>query len=168
LQETDVTTEIVTKEKLAEFTSEARRLLAMFQDPVWASTDEQTDEQHLADYTKVLARTRLHFPDMQEKTLMNSVMNEGDQVLCFTGNSPTSPDRARAIVGFLRNMPFLLNALEALVELRQVHSARVTELITHNSEQLMENRAQRQTIRQQQAMIDWLMSNVPGVMPVEA
>ena len=157
-----MTTETVTKDQIMQLLGDARRALALFQDPVWAATKEQTDEEHLADYAKTLAATRAHYTGMPETTQKHWVMGEGDLVLAFTGNSPKSPLRAEALVGFLRVMPFLLDSLEASLTLKEEHSDRVSELIQHNTEQLMENRAQRATIRKLQAQVSWLMDQIPG------
>jgi hypothetical protein len=151
--------------KLA-FVSEARKLLALFQDPEWRATAEQTDEEHVADFTRTLAGTRQTFPGLQKKTCIHWIGIEGDNALAVTGNAPDSGDRARALVGFLRNMPFLLEAVEKLINQQKDHAVRVSELIEHNTVQLMENRAQRETIRKQQAKIDWLLNNIPGVQAV--
>lgn len=157
-----MTDEAVTDEKRLEFATQARQLLALFNEPFWGATREQTDEMHLADYCETLAKGRADL-GLAEETAMNAVMGPGDIVYAFTGNTPNAGDRAKALVGFINTMPFLLDALEELIELKRTHSARVTELIEHNSEQLMENRAQREVIRQQQAKIDWLMKQIPSV-----
>lgn len=81
-------------------------------------------------------------------------------VLAFTGNTPRAPDRARALVGFLRNMPFLLDSVEELIELRRIHSKRVSELIEHNTAQLLENRAQRATIRSLKLRDEWMLNKL--------
>jgi hypothetical protein len=157
-------TEEVTKEQKIAFIKEARRLLALFHDPVWAVTPEQTDEEHLAEYNSTLARTREHFSSLPTNTAMNAVMGEGDTILAFTGNSPDAPDRARAIVGFVHSMPYLLNSLEALLAINETFDKRVTELIEHNTAQLMENREQRRTIRALQAREKWLLEKLSDVL----
>ncbi|MGX9944988.1 hypothetical protein ACTG4Q_21220 [Bradyrhizobium denitrificans] len=156
-------TEQVTNDMVRAFTSEARRLLALFQDPEWRGTPEQTDEEHAEDFAKTLARTRQIFPDMPEKTSIHWVGIEGDLAVAITGNAPASGDRAKAIVGFLRNMPFLLDAVEKLVDQQDEHSARVTELIEHNTTQLLENRTQRDTIRQLQGQVDLLLKSISAL-----
>ncbi|WFU52184.1 hypothetical protein QA639_20980 [Bradyrhizobium pachyrhizi] len=155
-------TTIVTKEQMLEYVTEARRLLARVQDPMWAISPEQTDAEHLADYEKTLAKTREAFPEMEGKTVMNMVMGDGGIVYAFTGHSPTSADRAKALVGFIHTMPFLLDTLVAWVEQQEQHSARVSELLQHNSAQLTENRAQRAIIQQQKTQIVWLLNQIPG------
>lgn len=157
-----MTEEAVTDEKKLEFVSQARQLLALFQDPIWGATAEQTDQMHLTDYCETLDETRKNF-DLPEETAMHAVMGDGGIVYAFTGNSPTSGDRAKALVGFIYTMPFLLDSVVELIDLKRSTSARVTELIEHNTAQLLENRAQRETIRQQQAKIEWLLSQIPGV-----
>jgi hypothetical protein len=97
---------------LVDFIEEARRLLPLMQDPVWAATNEQSDADHLSDYAHTLAKTREHFTDMPENTVMNMVIGDGNVIFALVGNSPESADRARAIVGFLRSMPTLLDQLE--------------------------------------------------------
>jgi hypothetical protein len=104
-----------TKEQQLEWIAEARRLLVLFQDPIWAATAEQTDQMHLTDYCETLDKTRKHF-NLPEETPMHAVMGKGDVIYAYTGNSPTSADRAKAIVGFILTMPFLLDAVEALID----------------------------------------------------
>ncbi len=58
-----------------------------------------------------------------------------------------------------------LNKEDELAQLKREHSARVSELIEHNTKQLMENRAQRAIIAQQKAQILWLLNQIPGVQP---
>ncbi|MHC2552471.1 hypothetical protein [Bradyrhizobium elkanii] len=157
-----MTDEAVTDEKRLEFATQARQLLALFNEPFWGATRGQTDEMHLADYCETLAKGRTDL-GLAEETTMHAVMGPGDIVYAFTGNTPNAGDRAKALVGFINTMPFLLDALEELIDLRRTHSARVTELITHNSEQLMENRSQRDTIRQLKATVAFLMQQIPGV-----
>ncbi|WLA43971.1 hypothetical protein QNJ95_22110 [Bradyrhizobium elkanii] len=152
----------VTKEQMLAYVADARRLLAQVQDPIWAITPKQTDEEHLADYEVTLARTRVAFPEMEEKTEMNMVLGEGGIVYAFTGHSPTAADRAKALVGFIRTMPFLLDSLVASLEQKEQHSARVTELLQHNNVQLTENREQRAEIKRLQARVKWLLELVPG------
>src|SRR5262249_45551889 len=95
----------VTQDEVKEFTSESRRLLTLFDDCEWCGTPEYTDEEHVNNYAEALARTRQMFPDMPEKTSINWVGINGDLAIAITGNAPSSPDRAKAIVGFIRNMP---------------------------------------------------------------
>jgi hypothetical protein len=42
---------------------------------------------------------------------------------------------------------------------------RITELLEHNNDQLMENRKQRAIIAQQKQQIVWLLNQIPGVQP---
>ncbi|MEY9147477.1 hypothetical protein [Bradyrhizobium elkanii] len=156
-----MTDTIVTKEQMLAYVADARRLLAQVQDPIWAVTPTQTDAEHLADYKSTLARTRVAFPEMEETTQMNMVLGEGGIVYAFTGHSPTAADRAKALVGFIRTMPFLLDSLVASLEAKEEHSARVTELLQHNNAQLTENREQRAEIKRLQARVKWLLELVP-------
>ncbi|MCW2077872.1 UNVERIFIED_ORG: hypothetical protein M2193_000047 [Bradyrhizobium japonicum] len=161
-------TTIVTKEQMLAYVAEARRLLAQVQDPIWAVTPKQTDAEHLADYQVTMARTRVAFPEMEETTEMNMVIGEGGIVYAFTGHSPTAADRAKALVGFIRTMPFLLDSLVASLDQQEQHSARVTELLQHNNAQLTENREQRAQIRRLEARVKWLLELVPGEQPKAA
>ncbi|MCA1379521.1 hypothetical protein I6F34_01630 [Bradyrhizobium sp. BRP05] len=154
--------EATTDQRKLEYVTEARRLLALFQDPIWGATAAQTDEEHLADYKSTLAKTREYYPELPEKTEIHAVMGEGNVVFAFTGNAPNSGERARALVGFIHTMPYLLDSLVELIELKRTHSDRVSELIQHNTMQLMENRAQRDTILKLQAQVQFLMDQIPG------
>jgi hypothetical protein len=144
----------------------ARRMLEFVSTPVWAQTAEQTDAQHVEDYADTLKMTRQAFPEMPELTAMNCILREDTQlVLAYVGNSPTSVDRAKAMVGFLASMPQVIDQfLEGIADEIMLRK-RVDELLEHNSNQLFENRAQRQQIRQLQAQVDHLLKTIPT--PVE-
>ena len=148
----------IIKNKL-DFIKEARRVLALFQDPVWAATDEKSDEEHVADFVETLAKTREHF-DLPEKTAINAVLGEDDTILAMAGNSPESSERARAIVGFLHSMPYLLNEVERALHLDE----RIIELLQSNNEKLIENRAQRATIRTYEARESWLLEKLSDTL----
>jgi hypothetical protein len=143
----------------------ARRMLEFVSTPVWAQTAEQTDAQHVEDYADTLKRTRETFPEMPELTAMNCILREDTQlVLAYVGNSPTSVDRASAMVGFLASMPQVIDQfLEGIADeiwLRR----RCDELLEHNNEQLFENRAQRRTIVSLKAREAWLLEKLSEVL----
>jgi len=98
------------------FIAEARRVLAYLQDPVWAASEAKPDEDHVTDYASTIAKTREHFPKLPKNTEMQMVLGDGDVVFALTGNSPDAAERARAIVGFLRSMPYLLDDLEQRIK----------------------------------------------------
>jgi hypothetical protein len=162
-QEKDVTEKATVEQKL-DFIRETRRLLGFFKTPQWAATSEKTDEEHLADYARTLARTRESNPDFPEKTAMNFIENGDDLVLAYIGNTPSAAERARAMTGFLLVFPELLDEMVDAMADGLMHEARVTELLKHNNEQLMENRAQRQTIRSLQAREQWLLEKLSDVL----
>ena len=147
-------------QKLA-FVKEARQLLALFNDPAWATSAQKDDEGHVIDFADAISDTRENHPGLPEGTAMSMVLGEGDKILAYTGNTPEAALRAKAIVGFIHSMPGLLAALESSVTFDQ----RVSELLDHNSTQLMENRALRETIRKLNARINWLLDRIPGVQP---
>jgi hypothetical protein len=151
-------TDQAAEQKLA-FIKEARELLALFNDPAWATSAQQEDERHVIDFAEAIVDTRKNFPDLPEATAMSMVLGEADRILAYTGNSPDAALRAKAIAGFIHSMPGLLAALEASITFDQ----RVSELLDHNSKQLMENRAQRETIRALNARLNWLLDRIPGV-----
>jgi hypothetical protein len=119
----------ITKSKL-DFIKEARRTLAFFQDPVWAATKAATDPEHLIAHAETLAKTRQHHADLPEKTEMHMVIGDGDVIFALAGNSPDAAERARAIVGFLRSMPYVLEEMERGLHLEE----RVDELLRSNNE----------------------------------
>ncbi len=106
-----MSTEVLAQDQL-KFIAEARRLLALMQDPVWSVTEAKPDADHVVDHAVTLAKTREYFPRLPKSTVMNMVVGEGNRVFAFTGNSPDAADRAKALVGFLQAMPYLLTALE--------------------------------------------------------
>jgi hypothetical protein len=151
-------TDQAAEQKLA-FIQEARQLLALFNDPAWAAGAQKEDEGHVIDFAEAIVDTRQDHPGLPEETAMSMVLGEGDKILAYTGNTPGAALRAKAIVGFIHSMPGLLATLEASITFEQ----RVSELLDHNSKQLMENRALRETIRQLNARLDWLLDRIPGV-----
>ncbi|MEH2517354.1 hypothetical protein V1279_002927 [Bradyrhizobium sp. AZCC 1610] len=151
----------VLRDELGEWIAQAKQFLPLFRDPIWAGTGEQNDREHLRDYANTLAKTRATFDLLPAETVMNFIVDEDDKVIAFTGNSPDAADRAKAIVGFIRAMPEIIHKLEEFRALVPDFGARIAELIEHNNDQLMENRAQREIIRQQKAQIDFLLSKVP-------
>jgi hypothetical protein len=151
-------TDQATEQKLA-FIKEARQLLALFNDPAWATSGQKDDEIHVIDFAEAIVDTRENHPDLPDQTAMSMLLGEGDRILAYTGNTPNAALRAKALVGFVHSMPGLLATLEASITFEQ----RVSELLDHNSKQLMENRAQRETIRVLNARLNWLLDRIPGV-----
>jgi hypothetical protein len=54
---------------------------------------------------------------------------------------------------------------EQIAAMKAEHAARVSELLAHNSTQLMENRAQRATILKLKNQVGWLLDQLPQVTP---
>lgn len=54
---------------------------------------------------------------------------------------------------------------EQIAAMKAEHSARVSELLDHNSQLLMQNRAQRATILKLKNQVAWLLDNLPAVTP---
>ena len=91
-------------QKLA-FVKEARQLLALFNDPAWATSAQKDDEAHVIDFADAIVDTREGYPGLPEVTAMSMVLGEGDKILAYTGNTPEAALRAKAIVGFIHSMP---------------------------------------------------------------
>jgi hypothetical protein len=145
------------------FIAEARRLLTNFKDPIWAGSESKSDEDHVKEFTAILAKTRETHPDLEATTVMNSVCDETGLVIVLTGNTPEAGQRAKLIAGLLHSVRGMLDDWEVLILLNAQQEARIEELLVSNNEKLMENRAQRETIRKLQAKIDWLLEQIPGV-----
>jgi hypothetical protein len=149
------------EQKLNEI-DEARRMMEFISEPVWSQTKEQTDAEHLKDYEGTLKRTRESFPEMPASTAMNFItLGETGIVLAYVGHSPTSADRARAMVGFLKSMPTVFDNIIEMMGNEIWLRRRCDELLVHNNEQLEENRMQRQNIRQLRAQVEHLLSTIP-------
>ncbi|WP_316207527.1 hypothetical protein [Bradyrhizobium sp. SZCCHNR3118] len=107
--------ELPNRENIQEVISEARRALQLFRDAEWCATAEQTDQEHHDDYKTILAGTRSGYPEMPEKNRLHFIKGDGGKTLAVTGNSPTSGDRARALVAFIQVMPILLDMLDLVL-----------------------------------------------------
>ncbi|ARQ95287.1 hypothetical protein [Bradyrhizobium phage BDU-MI-1] len=150
-----------TYQELLSFISEARKFMKSIQAPEWVGSAELTDEEHLSELTEQFKISRnLH--GLPAKTAMHSVRGQHNGfVYAYTGNTPQAAQRARFLTGLLTALPRLLEGMEAFMVREVFAEARVKELLEHNNAQLMENRAQRQEIRQLKAQVDLLLKSIP-------
>jgi hypothetical protein len=149
----------IDQQKLS-FIRESRRLLGFFQNPAWCASAELTDEEHVEEFRQALAKTREH-TSLPDRTKLNSVRDtESGLVLSLVGNTPSAEERAKFINGILLSMPRILDEFEENLDREE----RINELLASNSEKLLENRAQRQTIVSLQAREKWLLEKLSEML----
>jgi hypothetical protein len=144
-------------ESKREWISKAREYLQLFQNQQWGVTDPKTDEVHVEAFADTLKITRESYA-LAEQTVLHGVFmgnqKEGlADVICLTGDAPNSGDRAKALVGFLNVLPFLLDEVERMY-------ARIDDLIDGNNEKLMALREAKSTIDLLERTERWLMDQV--------
>lgn len=156
---------------LLQFVGEARRYLHHFDGAAWVGTDPKTDEDHIVDYIRTIALTRESNPNLPAATTMNFITNANDDVIAFVGNTAQSAERTKALVGFVRVMPSLLDLVESIAESVDDINAeligkdnRITELLEHTNAQLMENRKQRDRIKRLELQNHFLLEQVADLM----
>jgi hypothetical protein len=150
-----------TDQELLSFIREARRFLKFVQHPEWVGSAENTDAEHIAEFTTTLGISR-ESKCLPEKTVMHQVRStETGLVLAITGNTPDAAERARFLTGMIAALPRLLEGIEAFMVRDVFMGARIKELLESNNEKLFENREQRQTILQLQAQVDLLLKAIP-------
>lgn len=148
-------------QELLSFISEARRFMKSITEPEWTCSQLLTDDDHLSEMKAQLECSR-NVHSLPEKTEMHSVRSAGTGlVYAYTGNTPNAADRARFLTGLLTALPRLLEGIEASLVREAFMDARIKELIESNNEKLMENREQRQEIRQLKAQVDLLLKSIP-------
>jgi hypothetical protein len=140
-----------------EWISKAREYLKLFQNPQWGGTDPRTYDGHVNAFADTLKITRESFA-LADETVLHGVFigdeEEGiGEVICLTGNSPKSGDRAKALVGFLNVLPLLLDEFERMY-------ARIDDLIAGNNEKLMALREAKSNIDILQRTERWLMDQI--------
>lgn len=142
------------REAKERFIAECRRVIPFFGQPEWMTTDSQSDDDHVSDFSLMLNDTREdHNPS--EKTEMHYVRDSvTGRTLAIVGNTDDASERARGLTGILRSLPAILDSWMRAEE-------RVNELLESNNEKLTEVRTLRAKVRALEDRQKWLIDHIP-------